>query len=106
VFTGCQCTGDDPAPTRTPRAASTGGPGPDISGLTIPVHIAQMVLHQAGVPWTTVISARSILTQDNRPAIGAEAYRIDAEGNREHDDHGHPKVQDYVVPIPTGLSAA
>lgn len=99
IFTGCQCAGDNPVPARTPRGMLS-AVEPDTSGLTIPIHIAQMVLAQAGVPWPTVISARSILTQDNRPAIGAQAYRVE-EGHRAYDDHGHPIVQDYVVPLPS-----
>lgn len=98
VFTGCQCTGDDPAPTRTPRAAGTNGPAPDISGLTVPVHIAQMVLAQAGYSWPTVTRAYSLQTQDNRPAIGADVHVYES-GHLQYDQHGHPLVQNVVVPI-------
>lgn len=101
VFAGCRCTGDDQAPARTPRGASP-TPGPDLSGLTIPVHIAQMVLHQAGFPWTNVIKARSIKTQDNRDAIGAQAYQTGPDGQRVFDEHGHAAVLDVVTPIPLG----
>lgn len=104
VFAGCQCSGDDQPPVRTPRGASPAA-GPDTSGLTIPVYVAQMVLHQAGFPWTTVISARSIKTQDNRDAIGAEVYALGPDGNRTFDDHGHTITHDVIAPIPTGPKA-
>jgi hypothetical protein len=99
VFNGCQCTGDDQPPVRTPRGVDTSGPGPDTSGLTVPVHIAQMVLAQAGHPWATVARAYSLQTQDNKPAIGADVHVYEG-GRLQYDGHGHPLVQTVVVPIP------
>ncbi len=99
VFTGCVCASDDQPPVRIGRPADTAGPGPDVSGLTVPLHIAQMVLAQAGHPWATVVRAYTLQTQDNRPAIGAELHVYES-GHLQYDAHGHPLVQTVVVPIP------
>jgi hypothetical protein len=99
VFEGCQCSSDDEAPVRIARPADTASPGPDVSGLTVPLHIAQMVLAQADHPWAAVVRAYSLQTQDNRPAIGADVHIYEG-GHLQYDAHGRPLVQNVVVPIP------
>lgn len=87
VFTGCQCTADDPDPQRPKRPAGDGN-GPDVSGLTMPLHIAQMLLASTQHPWTTVVRAWNQQSQDGRPQLAAEVYTLDANGHREFDQHG------------------
>jgi len=103
IFTGCQCSSDDQPPARMPRGMLP-ELGPDISGLTVPVHIAQVVLAAAGYAWATVLSARDMQTQDNRAAIGAEV-QVYESGHLQYDNHGHPMMLSVVVPIPTGGGA-
>jgi len=101
VFTGCQCAADDQPPARPRTRMRAAAPGPEVSGLTIPVNVAQTVLAEAGHAWPSVISARSLLTQDNRPAIGAEVYTFDTDGTLMRDQHGRPVTHDVIVPLPT-----
>ncbi len=100
VFTNCQCATADEPPARPRRHVPGTSVGPDISGLTIPVGVAQAVLADAGHPWLSAISARSMLTQDNRPAVGAEVYTFDDNGNLVRDGHGKPVTADVIVPLP------
>jgi hypothetical protein len=98
IFTGCQCAGDDEAPAR-PRRMPAAGPGPDVSGLTIPVFAAQMHAAQHGIPWDRVAEARSMFTQDNRPAIQYTVRQHDAAGHVLYDDHGHEITETVLVPL-------
>jgi hypothetical protein len=100
VFTGCQCATADEPPARPRTRMQGAAPGPEVSGLTIPVNVAQDVLAAAGHPWPSVVSVRSMLTQDNRPAIGADVYQFDATGTLVRDAHGHPVTADVVLPLP------
>lgn len=99
VFTDCTCSGDDQVPVRPRRRTQGAGPGPDITGLTIPVDVAQAALAAGGYPWPSVVTVRSLLTQDNRPAVGAEVYTFDADGNLVRDMHGHPVIGNVTVPL-------
>lgn len=100
VFTGCRCAGDDPLPVRAVRPPAAGLTGPNISGLTIPLHHAQMVLARAKIAWLSVVSVRSCLTQDNRPAIAVEVQQYTPEGTLEFDEHGHPVTVEQTIALP------
>lgn len=102
VFDGCQCTEDAAAPER-PARPSAGEPGPDLSSLTDPLHIAQMVLAQARIPWPLVVAIRSCKTQDSRDAIGVEVRALDDAGNLARDVHGQPVIDSYVIAISDDL---
>lgn len=104
IFTGCACTAADPVPER-PKRAPGAVRGPDISGLTMPVPYAQMILHQAGHPWVSIERAWNLLTQDNRAAVAAEYYRTDDAGNRVY-ANGQPILDTIVVPLPVGPGRA
>lgn len=103
VFTGCRCAADDPLPERPKRPRGT-GQGPDTTGLTMPIPYAQMALHQAGHPWVGIERAWNLLTQDGRPAVAAEYYRTDENGNRVH-AHGQPVLDTVVVSLGAGQAA-
>ena len=99
VFAGCQCTGQDAAPARPARPLGAAA-GPDTSGLTDPAMTAMMLAAQNGVLWAHVVSARSMLTQDNRKAIAYEVRQYDETGNLMRDEHGHEIHETAVIPVP------
>jgi len=101
VFTGCQCTADDPIPARPARIVAS-VQAVDISGLTVPVSIAQAALERAGQSWGRVVRAWSMLTQNGQPAVSAEIQQYDTGGNLLHDVHGHPVTETVTVPVPIG----
>lgn len=100
VFTDCQCATSDEPPARTRVRIPPAVQGPDISGLTISVASAQAVLADAGHSWPSVVSVRSMLTQDSRPAVGAEAYTFDDAGTLVRDMHGHPVTAGVLIALP------
>ena len=102
VFSGCQCTSSDEAPVRPRVRTAAPAPDPDVTGLTVPVSVAQAVLAEAGYPWPSVVRAWSCWTQDTRPAVGAEVYTFEATGTLERDEHGHPVTADIIVPLQQG----
>jgi hypothetical protein len=99
IFTGCQCTGDDTPPERPKRPVGASN-GPDISGLTMPLHLAQMLLASTQHPWTTVVRAWNQLSQDNRPQLAAEVYTLDENGHRVFDQHGHYVTTTIAIDLP------
>jgi hypothetical protein len=102
IFTDCQCTGDDQAPARPPRTLMHAAQV-DVSGLTIPVPAAQMILAQAGTPWVTVVRAWNLRTQDDRPALAAEV-QVYESGHLQYDAHGHAVTTTIIVPMPDPLA--
>lgn len=102
TFNGCACTGDDQPPER-PKAAASTAFGPDVSGLRVPVAVAQTVLAQAAVPWGRLKAVRSMYLQDNRDGIAADLYQYDDAGIQIRDIHGH-EVVETVGPIPLDVA--
>lgn len=98
VFADCACTGDDPPPARPTRTVAD-GPGPDVSRLLIPPPAARLLLAEHGIGWERVREVASVRTQDNRPAIRAQAARTDDAGNPVRDEHGHEVLDEVVIVI-------
>jgi transposase len=98
VFTGCQCTPDDPNPPRTPRTQAA-RETVNACRLRIPVAVAKTLVMAHDIPWHTVRALDSRQTQDNRPAIGVEHARIDGDGQVLDDGHGHEIIDTAVIPL-------
>jgi hypothetical protein len=103
IFDGCQCDTGDAAPERPKRPRGAGN-GPDISGLTMPVHIAQMLLAATQHPWSTIVRAWNQLSQDNRPQLAAEVYTLDGNGHRMLDEHGHWVTATIAIDLQQGCN--
>jgi hypothetical protein len=95
----CVCTADDSEPVR-PRRPAGPLPGPVMTHLTIPVHVAQMLLAQAGVPWTRVREVRTGYTQENQLALFADVFQYGPDGVQLTDPHGAPITESVTVPLP------
>jgi hypothetical protein len=87
VFTGCQCTGDDAAPARIPRTVAPPDHA-DGSRSKLPAEIVKTLAEAWDVPWWTVQTYWTGLTQDNLPMVTVEYWQLDADGNIDHDEHG------------------
>lgn len=92
----CQCTGDEPAPVRIPRAFVAPTAHEQAAALGFPpafLPVAARLLADNHIdPRRVRGGLRTGLTQDNRPAILFDY----ADGD---DGHGHEVVETRVVPV-------
>lgn len=100
IFDGCDCTGAQQPPAR-PTHPAANGHHPDVTRLLIPEPAAQMLLAERGVHWWQVREARSVWTQDTRPALQAEYATLDEGGHVRFDEHGHEVREQIVIIIAT-----
>lgn len=90
----CACTGDDPVPVRTPRAA--GPPPVDLSA--IPQALALIDKYRLR-PELMRSEVRTGRTQDNRPAVMFDYAQADPDGQPARDVHGHEIITRRVIPL-------
>lgn len=99
VFEDCQCSADDQPPAREPRVVAAPDTTADGSRSKLPANIVKMIAEAWDIPWWTVTSYATGLTQDNRPMVSVEYKQLDADGNIDQDEHGAEILHTQVIPI-------
>lgn len=101
VFDGCQCSENDPDPTRTPRPRGITDHA-DGSRSKLPWTLAKPLVEAHDVPWWTVREYATLQTQDTKGWELQVVYAtLDADGSLVHDEHGHEVTETLVIPIDT-----
>lgn len=107
IFTGCQCTTDDPLPERVPRQQ----PPIDHADGTrskLPAQIVKPIVEAYDIPWWTVRHYASTQAQDAQtPTLDITFATLDQDGNLDRDDHGHEILTAVRIALdPTGPQPA
>jgi len=99
VFDGCQCSEDDPNPTRTPRARGVTDQA-DGRRSKLPWVLVKPLVEAHDVPWWTVREYATLQTQDTKAwEIQATYAALDTDGNLVHDEHGHEVTKTLTIPV-------